>query len=90
MLLQGLFAVARRFYLLFQQHCTYANAAAISRIVPGCYGYHQVRHLGNNAILMVPDSRTERSPTQVTGITCKLGWAGLLLYAHLISHPAVP
>jgi hypothetical protein len=38
---QGLFAVARRFYLLFQQHCRYDNAASISATL-GEYSYHQV------------------------------------------------
>lgn len=38
---QGLFAVARRFYLLFQQHCRYDNATAISATL-GDYSYHQV------------------------------------------------
>jgi hypothetical protein len=41
---QGLFAVARRFYLLFQQHCRYDNAASISATL-GEYSYHQVRRL---------------------------------------------
>jgi hypothetical protein len=38
---QGLFAVARRFYLLFQQHCRYDNATSISATL-GEYSYHQV------------------------------------------------
>eukprot|EP00882_Tetradesmus_deserticola_P007081 GHRQ01007454.1.p1 GENE.GHRQ01007454.1~~GHRQ01007454.1.p1 ORF type:complete len:673 (+),score=308.38 GHRQ01007454.1:542-2560(+) len=61
---QGLFAVARRFYLLFQQHCRYDNATAISATL-GEYGYHQVRSIGPNVLLMSPDTRSERSIHQV-------------------------
>jgi hypothetical protein len=38
---QGMFAVARRFYLLFQQHCRYDNAHTISKTM-GDFCYHQV------------------------------------------------
>jgi hypothetical protein len=50
---QGLFAVARRFYLLFQQHCRYDNATAISATL-GEYSYHQVRswRLGYQGLVM--------------------------------------
>lgn len=41
--LQGMFAVARRFYLLFQQHCRYDNAQTVSKIM-GEYSYHQVNY----------------------------------------------
>lgn len=67
---QGLFAVARRFYLLFQHHCRYDNAAAISKTLAGgpqssCYSYSTVRNVGPDAILMCPDTRSERSIHQV-------------------------
>lgn len=39
---QGMFAVARRFYLLFQQHCRYDNAVTISNTI-GEFSYHQAR-----------------------------------------------
>jgi hypothetical protein len=60
-----MFAVARRFYLLFQQHCTYQNAASISKTL-GQFSYHQVRSLGNNMVMMVPDTRSERTPNVVS------------------------
>ncbi len=39
--LQGMFAVARRFFLLFQMHCNYASATTISKTI-GDFSYHQV------------------------------------------------
>jgi hypothetical protein len=56
--------VARRFYLLFQHHATYWNAGSISKTL-GEFSYHQVRSLGPNMLLLVPDTRSERTTTQV-------------------------
>jgi len=61
---QGMFAVARRFYLLFQQHCTYQNASSISNTL-GQFSYHQIRSLGNSMVIMVPDTRSERTPNVI-------------------------
>lgn len=61
---QGLFAVARRFYLLFQQHARYDNASTISATL-GEYSYHQVRSIGPNVVLLSPDTRSERTINQV-------------------------
>jgi len=61
---QGMFAVARRFYLLFQQHCRYDNAAVISKTM-GEFSYHMVRNIGPNIILLSPDTRSERTRHQV-------------------------
>lgn len=57
--------MARRFYLLFQQHATYWNAGSISKTL-GEFSYHQVRSLGHNMLLLVPDTRSERTTTQVS------------------------
>lgn len=61
---QGMFAVARRFYLLFQQHARYDNAVAISKTI-GEFSYHLVRNIGPNVILLSPDTRSERTIHQV-------------------------
>eukprot|EP00879_Flechtneria_rotunda_P009341 GHRR01009780.1.p1 GENE.GHRR01009780.1~~GHRR01009780.1.p1 ORF type:complete len:646 (+),score=209.66 GHRR01009780.1:188-2125(+) len=61
---QGMFAVARRFYLLFQQHCRYDNATFISNTM-GEYSYHQVHNIGPNVLMILPDTRSERTIHQV-------------------------
>jgi hypothetical protein len=111
----GIFAVARRFFLLFQMHANYACAPAVSRTLghvscrrgarggqggggqgarlepapaasllprplltprfhphphphphPPCQlAYHQVRSIGPSAVLVSPDTRSQRTTNQV-------------------------
>ncbi|GBF87964.1 hypothetical protein Rsub_00676 [Raphidocelis subcapitata] len=58
----GIYAAARRFYLLFQQHTTPALARAHGLF--GGRGYSRVALLGPRLALALPDQRAERTEEQ--------------------------
>jgi hypothetical protein len=62
---QGLFGVARRFYLLFQQHTTPALAAKSDEWLDGAEGYHSVRYMGPKVALVCIDMRTRRTKKEI-------------------------
>ncbi|KAI8466181.1 MAG: hypothetical protein J3K34DRAFT_524717 [Monoraphidium minutum] len=59
---QGIYAAARRFYLLFQQHTT--AALARSHGLFGGHGYSQLVMLGPRVAVALPDQRAERTTQQ--------------------------
>lgn len=58
---QGLFSVARRFYLLFQQHTTDAYEAEVDEFLNNTQGYHSLKYLGPQVALFCIDMRTQRT-----------------------------
>ena len=62
---QGMYAIMRRFYLLFQQHTTPDLAAGHGMF--GSKGYSQLLQLGPTVAMALPDQRAERSVRQVWG-----------------------
>ncbi|MCJ1425690.1 hypothetical protein MMC29_003590 [Sticta canariensis] len=59
---QGLFSIARRFYLLFQHHTTLPRAQELSHLFGARNeSYSFVKLLGPQVALVAPDSRSERS-----------------------------
>jgi hypothetical protein len=49
---QGLFSVAKRFYLLFQQHTTPSHELAVDEYIDGARGFHSVKMLGPQVALL--------------------------------------
>ncbi|KIY95748.1 hypothetical protein MNEG_12214 [Monoraphidium neglectum] len=60
---KGIYAAARRFYLLFQLHTTHALARTHQYF--GGRGYSQLLLLGPRVALALPDQRAERTTQQV-------------------------
>lgn len=58
---QGLFKVAKRFYLLFQQHATEDTARSSGEFLESADGYHTVKYLGPQIALLGMDMRTRRT-----------------------------
>lgn len=65
--LQGLFGVARRFYLLFQQHTTDAFNAQHKEFLGVNDGsaFHYVRYMGPQVVLLGIDMRSQRSKDRI-------------------------
>jgi hypothetical protein len=62
---QGLFEVARRFYLLFQQHTTQERENKKPEFIQQAEGYHSVRFLGPQVAVLALDMRTRRSKKEI-------------------------
>jgi hypothetical protein len=67
---QGLFAVAQRFFLLFQQHTTAARDAGAGESDflgrgGGAEGFHSVRYLGPQVAALAIDMRTQRAKRRI-------------------------
>lgn len=62
---RGLFGIARRFYLLFQQHTTAEHEKTAPEFVDVRDGYHSVRYLGPQVALFAIDMRSKRSKRRI-------------------------
>jgi hypothetical protein len=62
---QMVYQVAKRFYLLFQQHSNEERAQRDGLKVLGRDGFSQLVQLGPKVALALPDCRSNRSRTQV-------------------------
>jgi len=65
---QGLFEVARRFYLLFQQHTTQEREKRTPEFFQRAgetEGYHSVRFMGPQVAVLAIDMRTRRSKKEI-------------------------
>ena len=62
---QHAFRLARRFYLLFQQHTTLAQAHQQANLFGAGESFSLTRMLGHNVALVAPDVRAERTRSQV-------------------------
>lgn len=62
---QGLFEVARRFYLLFQQHTTQQREIKKPEFISHDDGYHSVRFMGPQVAVLAIDMRTRRSKKEI-------------------------
>lgn len=64
--LQGLFNVARRFFLLFQQHTTPVHLPkAPGEFLEHDEGFHSVRFMGPQVALLVIDMRSARTKKDI-------------------------
>jgi phosphodiesterase/alkaline phosphatase D-like protein len=61
---QGIYAQARRFYLLFQQHATEASIRELNHTF-GKLGFSEIKLLGNHVALWVLDNRSERTRERI-------------------------
>ncbi|KAL4527925.1 hypothetical protein Ndes2526B_g07715 [Nannochloris sp. 'desiccata'] len=62
---QGLFEVARRFYLLFQQHTTQQRESKKHEFIQQADGYHSVRFMGPQVAVLAIDMRTRRTKKEI-------------------------
>jgi len=62
---KGLFAVAKRFYLLFQQQTTEQHAQTSGDFPKVEEGYHSVKFMGPQVALLCIDMRTKRSKKEI-------------------------
>ena len=62
---QGLFEVARRFYLLFQQHTTQQREVKKPEFISHEDGYHSVRFMGPQVAVLAIDMRTRRTKKEI-------------------------
>lgn len=62
---QGLFSVAQRFYLLYQQHTTLRREMVKPEFISHTIGYHSVRYMGPQVALLAIDMRTRREKGQI-------------------------
>lgn len=61
---KGIFASALRFYLLFQHHTTPELAKKQDGYI-GAEGFHKIVPCGNDLVIVLPDTRTERNLTHI-------------------------
>ena len=62
---QNLFAVAHKFYLLYQQHTTVKREQEKPEFIFHELGYHSVRYMGPQVALLAIDMRTRRTKEQI-------------------------
>ncbi|KAF9168829.1 hypothetical protein BGX21_009387, partial [Mortierella sp. AD011] len=60
--MQGIGAAAAKFYLLFQQHANDSTTAKVGLVTsPSGKGWNNVTHFGKRTLVVLPDTRSERS-----------------------------
>ena len=69
--LQGIFGVAKRFFLLFQQHASVTTAPALKEWLDHEEGFHSVRYLGTDVVLLSIDMRTRRTKHNILPEVCR-------------------
>lgn len=62
---KGLFQVARKFYLLFQQHTTQQHEQHVPEFIHCADGYHSVRYMGPQVALLAIDMRSKRTKDRI-------------------------
>lgn len=62
---QGLFAVAKRFFLLFQHHTTEEFAKESAEYIDPAEGFHAVKYFGPQVAALSIDMRTKRSKARI-------------------------
>jgi hypothetical protein len=85
---QMVYQVAKRFYLLFQQHSNEARAERDGLKVLGREGFSQLVQLGPKVALALPDCRSSRSRRQVRGWACAAACGHVRVWVHALVNGA--